>query len=268
MNILIPMAGAGSRFAKEGYTHSKPVIPTTRRRTGDKAPMVVAAVEDLPFDPQDPNNNLIFIVRDFHHADGVTAALSKHYPRVKFITIDHVTEGQACTCLLAKDLIDNDEPLLIAACDNGMDVTVEDFARRTQDSDALIFTFRGNGAVTENPKAYGWVRVEGAEKVTGVSVKAPLSDQPIKDHAIVGAFWFRRGKDFVAATKALIEANDRINGEFYVDQIFRYALQSGLRVKVLEVARYLCWGTPADYEAYEKTIAYWRDFQQEEGSLP
>lgn len=263
MNVLIPMAGAGLRFAEYGYKQHKPVIPTTDRRTGEKVPMVVAAVRDLPFDPLDPKNDLIFIVRDFHQADGVTTEIARHYPKAKFVVIDRLTEGQASTCLLAKAFIDNDASLLIAACDNGMDIDRAFFDSIAQDIDALIFTFRDNPAVTEKPQAYGWVKTDDT-RALGVSIKVPLSSAPMNDHAIVGTFWFRRGRDFVKAAQCMIEANERVNGEFYVDQVFRNMIERGQNVAVFEVEKYLCWGAPKDYEAYEQTIAYWRDFVNNE----
>lgn len=263
MKILIPMAGAGSRFAEKGYTQHKPVIPTTDRRTGQKVPMVVAAVSDLPFDPKDPKNEIIFVVRDFHEKDGVTEEIKAHYPSAKFIVIDKLTEGQASTCLLARDFVDNDEPLLIAACDNGMALPKGEFEKLSAGADALLFSFRHNEAVCEKPQAYGWIKTKGID-VTGVSVKVPISETPMEDHAIVGTFWFCKGSDFVKAADAMIAANDRINGEFYVDQVFKYLVETGLKVQVLETDRYICWGTPNDYESYEKTIAYWRDYATKE----
>lgn len=263
MNILIPMAGAGSRFTQEGYTQHKPVIPTTLRRTGKKAPMVVAAAEDLPVSLQSDTNQLTFVVRDFHGTDGVTKTISAYYPRAQYITVDRLTEGQASTCLLAREQIDNDTPLMIAACDNGMDLNPDKFELAASDADALIFTFRQNESVCAKPQAYGWVRTEGSQAV-GVSIKTPLSETPMEDHAIVGTFWFRHGHDFVAAADAMIAANDRINDEFYVDQVFKYLIDAGLNVRVIEIDRYLCWGTPTDYEVYENTIQYWKDFLTEE----
>lgn len=263
MNILIPMAGAGSRFALQGYSLHKPVIPTTLRRTGTKVPMVVAAVADLPVNPQAAETNLTFVVRDFHIRDEVTDTIRSYYPKADFIPVDRLTEGQASTCLLARERIDTDQPLMIAACDNGMDLLPSAFEQAAEQADALIFTFRQNEAVCANPHAYGWVRTEG-NKALGVSIKTPISDTPQEDHAVVGTFWFRRGSDFVSAADAMIAANDRINGEFYVDQVFRYLIEKGLNVRVIEIDRYLCWGTPSDYELYENTIQYWVDFLTEE----
>lgn len=225
--------------------------------------MVVAAVEDLPVSCACTDAQLIFILRDFHLDDGVDAVLKNRFPNARFISVDALTEGQASTCLLARELINNDEPLLIAACDNGMDVSRENFELQAQTADALIFTFRNNETVLLNPKSYGWIKVQN-DKVTGVSIKKPISDTPTNDHAVVGTFWFRRGRDFVKAAEDMISTNDRINNEFYVDQVFKYMLDAKADVRVTEISRYICWGTPADYEAHEKTMNYWTEFVRRE----
>lgn len=261
MNILIPMAGAGSRFIKEGYTKHKPLIPVTDRRSGKKIPMVVAATLDLPAALE---SKIIYIDRDFHKKDGVEDEIKSFFPAAKFITVDYLTEGQASTCLLAKEHINNDEELLIAGCDNGIVFDKEKFLEAKKTADVLVFTFRGNEAVLENPKAYGWVETDDSGVVKSVSVKIPISDNPLKDHAIISAFWFKKGADFVKNSAEMIAQNDRVNGEFYADLVIKYCLKNGLCVKVFEVDEYLCWGTPQEYENYEKTINYWRKFYEVE----
>lgn len=267
MNIIIPMAGAGKRFSDAGYKTHKPAIPTIDRRTGKQYPMVVCATMDLP-GVADGGANVTYIDRDFHKTDGVEEAIQEHYPQAKFITVDKLTEGQACTCLLAKDIIDNDEPLLIAGCDNGMVIDEEKFQQESQKADMLVFTYRHNEAVLKNPNAYGWMVVDADDNVTDVSIKKAVSDNPLEDHAVVATFYFRRGADFVRATERMIAADDRINGEFYVDEVTRHALDLGLKVKVFEIDRYIGWGTPQDYEEYMATLRYWRAFVQDKKFLP
>jgi dTDP-glucose pyrophosphorylase len=266
VNILIPMAGAGSRFAEAGYSLSKPLIPVTDRKTGEKVPMVVAAVRDLH--RIDSCHNYIFVDRDFHKASGVEQELLQFFPNVNCITIDYLTEGQASTCLLAKELIDNEVELLIGSCDNGVQYDRDRFELMKGEADALIFTYRNHELVTVNPEAHGWVKTASdGLTASAISVKKRISNNPLADHAIVASFWFRKGSDFVKCTENMIEQNDRINGEFYADLVMQYAIDAGLRVKVLEVERYFCWGTPVDYEQYEKTIRYWKEFIQKESWL-
>ena len=267
MNIIIPMAGAGKRFTDAGYKIHKPAIPTLERRTGSPYPMVVCAVMDLP-NVEDDGANVIFIDRDFHKTDGVEDAIKEHYPKARFITVDRLTEGQACTCLLAKDFINNEQPLLIAGCDNGMVTDEEKFQKERQNADMLVFTYRHNEAVLKNPNAYGWIVVDNENYVTDVSIKKAISDNPLNDHAVVATFYFRHGADFVAAAERMIYANDRINGEFYVDEVARHALNMGMTVKAFEIERYIGWGTPNDYEEYMATLRYWHGFVQDKKFLP
>lgn len=263
MNILIPMAGAGSRFAEVGYKVSKPAIPTYDKRTGKKLPMVVCATLDLP-EVKEDGSNVIYVERDFHKTNGTESAILECFPRAKFITVDHLTEGQACTCMLAKDDINNDEPLLIAGCDNGMEFDTEKFAEYVDEADVLVFTYRHNEAVMANPNAYGWMIVDEDDNITGTSIKKAISDNPMEDHAVVATFWFKQGSIFVEATEKMLAENDRINNEFYVDQVAKHVLDLGYKAKVFEIDRYIGWGTPADYELYQKTFEYWNGFYKRE----
>lgn len=266
MNIIIPMAGAGQRFADEGYKIHKPAIPTVDRRSGRKLPMVVCATMDLP-GVEVEGNNVTYIDRTFHRTDGVEEEIAKHYPKASFITVENLTEGQACTCLLAKDKINNENPLLIAGCDNGMVLDNGAFQMLTSECDVIVFTYRHNQAVLEHPNAYGWVLVDDSNKIIGLSIKKAVSDTPMEDHAIVATFWFKHGSDFVRAAEKMIAENDRINNEFYVDEVIKHAMELGLDARVFEIDRYIGWGTPKDYEEYMHTIVYWKEFVSGQGFL-
>ncbi len=253
------MAGAGQRFVDAGYKTHKPAIPTIDRFSGKLKPMVVCATQDLP-GVAEGGKNLIYVDRDFHREDGIEAEILKYYPLARFITTETLTEGQACTCLLAEDLINNYEELLIAGCDNGMVFDAERFQAAKNESDVLVFTYRHNESVLINPNAYGWVVTNDDSSIRDLSIKRAVSSTPMNDHAIVATFWFRRGRDFVRSAQKMIAENDRINGEFYVDEVIRHALALGLKCKVFEIKRYIGWGTPKDYEQYMDTLKYWSNF--------
>lgn len=258
MNYLMPMAGEGSRFKTEGYTIHKPVIPTIDWRTGKEIPMVIAAAKDLP--GIEEGSNIIFVDRTFHKEEGVQNTIKTYFKNSKFVTLTKLTEGQTCSCLEAKDLLPPDEPLMIGGCDNGMIFNYKNFLQASQEADVLVFTYRNNEAVLKKPNAYGWVKVDSNNNVTGVSVKKAISENPMRDHAVVSSFWYKKGSYFIDSSKKMIEANDRVNNEFYIDQSINYCVSMGLKVKVFEIDRYLCWGTPADYENYQQTIKYWKSF--------
>ncbi|EEY35515.1 hypothetical protein [Pseudoleptotrichia goodfellowii] len=266
MNILIPMAGAGKRFSDKGYKLSKPVIPTIDRRTGNEYPMVVCATMDLP-GIKSGGSNVIYVDREFHKKDGVESKIKQFYPKANFITVKELTEGQACTCLLAKEKINNSDELLIAGCDNGMVIDKKKFEKLKMETDVLVFTYRNNEAVLENPNAYGWVKVDENDNITGLSIKKAISDNPMNDHAIVATFWFKEGQIFVKAAEKMIKENERVNNEFYVDSVISHVIDLGYTAKVFEIERYIGWGTPKDYEEYQNTVKYWKEFVQSKGYL-
>lgn len=246
MIALIPMAGAGSRFAEQGYTTPKPLLPVLG------FPMVVNAAKALPV-----SEKYVFVVRDFQIKEyAIDQHLKSFFPNSEIVVLDHLTEGQAVTCLMAKDLINISEPLVIGASDNGMIYDREKFEYISKEADAIVFTFRNNPAVLEKPQAYGWVKVDENLDVKQVSVKVPISESPMHDHAVVGTFWFKSGKIFVEAAEHMIAANTRVNNEFYVDECVNDLLSLGYKVKVFEIDHYVCWGTPNDY----KTFNYWNEF--------
>lgn len=264
--VLIPMAGAGQRFAEAGYKVHKPAIMTMDRHEGTDKPMVVCATKDLPGVRKD-GSNVIYVDRTFHREDGVEEVIRKYYPQARFITIDHLTQGQACTCMLAEEYLDPEEPLLIAGCDNGMDMDETVFHELTKDCDCIVFTYRHNEAVLANPNAYGWMITDKEGNITGTSIKKAISKTPMEDPAVVATFWFRKARIFLEATAKMIQEDDRINGEFYVDQTVKHVLDLQYRVKIFDIDRYVGWGTPADYEGYQKTYTYFKDFLKRENLI-
>ena len=264
--ILIPMAGAGQRFTDAGYRVHKPAILTVDRHDGTERPMVVCATKDLPGVAPE-GSNVIYVDRTFHKEDGVEDTIKTHYAKAQFITIDHLTEGQACTCMLAENYLDPEEPLLIAGCDNGMDIDRKAFEKAAEECDCLVFTYRHNEAVLENPNAYGWMITDEQGNITGTSIKKAISDTPMEDPAVVATFWFKKAKVFLEATAKMIRENDRINGEFYVDQTAKHVLDLGYQAKIFDIDRYVGWGTPADYEGYQNTYAYFKAFLAQESLI-
>ena len=236
---LVPMAGAGQRFIDAGYTTPKPLIPV------DGLPMIVRAARALP-----AADHWIFVCRAEHMRDaGIGDALRGYFSPVTILTVDGLTEGQASTCLVAADALSDDDVLTIGACDNGMSYDHREVERLwSGGADAIIWTFRRNPAVLGNPRMYGWVDADDTGRVRRVSCKVPLSDSPMDDHAVVGAFAFRRAKTFVDSARRTIALNRRVNGEFYMDTVLDQTAADGFDVRVLDVDQYVCWGTPADLE--------------------
>jgi choline kinase len=245
------MAGDGQRYKDVGYTIPKPFIDV------DGIPMVVRACKALP--AADKN---IFVCRRHHIEEyPIKDILEKYLNNVVIVTIDKLTEGQAITCLAARDHIPDNAILTIGASDNDMvyDENIIEQMYQNPGLDGWIWTFRNNPAVLQNPNMYGWVETEPeSTKATRISCKIPISKNPMIDHAIIGAFTFKKAKSFFDSVDEMVNSNYRINKEFYVDVACDFAIKSGFNIIVHEVDQYICWGTPQDYQEYQYWLAYFK----------
>jgi NDP-sugar pyrophosphorylase family protein len=245
---LIPLAGRGQRFAVAGYDRPKPLIPVSGNA------MIVQSASCLP----QAERHIFVCLGEHLDRYPLKTALTESYPAAQIVRIDHVTEGQACTCELGLQGEDPEAPLFIGACDNGLTWNPERYLELVNDEsvDAIVLSFRHHPASERNPAMYGWVKANEHDDVLGVSVKTPISADPYNDHAIVGAFYFRKVRYFLDAVRRLYEKNIRVNNEFYVDSSINELIEAGFMVKVFEVDHYICWGTPDDL----KTFEYWQSF--------
>ena len=247
--LVIPMAGLGQRFANEGYTHTKPLIPVSGQS------MVVQATHDLP-----PAEQHVFVLRaDMAGCENVANELKVLYPAAIIKTIDRVTEGQACSALIGLDALEEKQgrkcaPITIGACDNGALYNIDAFNKLVNDPsvDVVVWGVRAYPNALRHPKMFGWIDAE-AGKIRSISVKTPL-DTPASDPILLGTFTFRRAENFRRALDRLIARDGRINGEFYIDSLINDAIALGLQCHFFEVDGYLCWGTPNDLRTFE----YWQ----------
>lgn len=258
MIVLVPMGGFGSRFLEAGYTQNKPSIPTFDRHSGEKVPMIVAALKDIP-GVRDPSTQIICVNRDFHAVDGTEASITHEFPGTIFIH-DHVLLDQAFACLLAREFLSSDEELIIAACDCGMSYSEAEFVEAKSKSDALMISHSNDDNISANPYAHSWAKLdESGEYLTSISIKKPVSDDYMCDHATTGMFWYRRASDFLNSLEIMLNQRDMILSRTIVDEVLQISISSGLRVSFFDV-KYLCWGTPEDLENYHQTVDYWRAF--------
>lgn len=258
MIVLIPMGGFGTRFTEAGYEKNKPCIPTYDRHTGLKIPMVVAAMKDIPgIDAAD--TKIICVNRNFHAHDGTEEAIREVFPNVVFIH-DHVLLDQAFACLLAREYLQNDEELIIGSCDNGMVMDLEKFAQKRQSNDVLMISHSGDQNIAQNPNAHSWAKLSKCGNLIDyVSIKQTVSKDYMRDHATTGMFWFKRSSDFLKNLELMLSDGDDITERKVLDGVLNYCIESGAKTSFIDV-RYVCWGTPADYENYQKTFLYWREF--------
>lgn len=230
VNIVVPMAGNGSRFSTAGYIDPKPLIPVF----GD--PMISWVVKNITV----PGARFIFLIRA-DYPDTCKSYLESIAPGCSVISVDKVTEGAACTVLLAKDIINSETPLLIANSDQYIEFSCTDFVHSFLNDtySAKISTFDGG----RNPK---WSYVGIADGV----VTEVVEKKPISDHATTGVYLWRHGSDFVRFAEQMIAKNIRVNNEFYVAPVFTEALQAGLTVTISPCDRMWGLGVPEDLEYF------------------
>lgn len=224
MNVLIPMAGAGSRFSEAGYTFPKPLIEVNGK------PMIQLVVENIGVKAQ-----YTFIVQKEHYDRyNLGSMLSLVAPGCNIVPIDGVTEGAACTALLAKEYIDSWKPLLIANSDQYVEWNITDFLYKARHYDGGLVTFNAT-----HPK-WSFVKVEDGY-VVEVAEKNPISDI-----ATAGIYFYQRGKDFVRYAEQMIEKNIRTNNEFYIAPVFNEAIADGKKIVPFMIDQMWGLGTPED----------------------
>lgn len=235
LNIVIPLAGKGSRFLAAGFKTPKPLI------TVDKVPVISYVIANLT--PAQPHR-FIFICREEHIAGhGLARVLEELAPGCVIIPITEVTAGAACTVLLARDYIDNTDPLMIANSDQLVDADIDLYLKSMKDADGLIMT------MTACDPKWSFVRLDGAGRVVEVAEKKVVSNE-----ATVGIYNFRQGSYFVEAAEQMIKKDLRVNGEFYVAPVYNEMVAKGLEIIIFsagsEFDGMYGLGIPADVERF------------------
>ena len=231
MKVLIPMAGAGTRFEKAGYTFPKPLIDV------DGRPMIQIIVENLNIDAQH-----VFIVQKSHYEKyNLEETLNLISPGCEIVQIEGITEGAACTTLLAKHFINNDQPLLIANSDQYAYWDSNEFmySMIADTVDGGILTFEST-----HPK-WSYAKLDSDGFVAEVAEKKPISKI-----ATVGIYYWKKGSDYVKCAEQMINKNIRTNNEFYVCPAFNEAIQDGKKVKIFNIDKMMGLGTPEDLQIF------------------
>jgi len=231
LNILIPMAGAGSRFEKAGYTFPKPLIDVNGK------PMIQVVIDNLNIEA-----NYIYVVQKEHRAKyNLDTLLNLITPGCKIVEVDGLTEGAACTTLLAKEHIDNDAPLLMANSDQFVEWDSNEFMYKMieQKLDGGFLTFKAT-----HPK-WSFTKIDENGYATELAEKNPISDI-----AIVGIYYWAKGSEYVKYAEQMIQKNIRTNNEFYVSPVYNEAIQEGKKIKPFDIEKMWGLGTPEDLVHY------------------
>jgi HAD superfamily hydrolase (TIGR01509 family) len=231
LNVLIPMAGAGSRFEQAGYTFPKPLIDVKGK------PMIQVVVENLNI-----KANFIYVVQKSHREKyNLDTLLNLITPNCKIVETQGITQGAACTALLAKEYIDSENPLFFANSDQFVEWDSNEFLYKMNetDSDGGIVSFRAT-----HPK-WSFAKVDEHGLVTEVAEKNPISDI-----ATVGYYYWKHGSDFVKYAEQMIEKDIRVNNEFYVCPVFNQAISDGKQIRTFDIPKMWGLGTPEDLNYY------------------
>ena len=231
LNILIPMAGAGKRFEQAGYTFPKPLIDVNGR------PMIQVVVDNLNI-----KANYIYVVQKEHREKyNLDTLLNLITPKCKIVEVESLTEGAACTALLAKEYINNNKPLLFANSDQFVEWDSTEFLYKMNETDADggIVTFKAT-----HPK-WSFAKLNDKGLVTEVAEKNPISDI-----ATVGYYYWKKGSDFVKYAEDMIEKDIRVNNEFYVCPVFNQAIEDDKEIRTFNINKMWGLGTPEDLKFY------------------
>jgi len=237
LNIVIPMAGRGSRFADAGYVNPKPLIDVNGRA------MIELVTDNIR--PSEDHRFIFICQREHMERFPLEDMLKRVAPGCGIIPIDYVTEGAACTVLLAEKFIDNDDALMIANSDQYVDIDINDYLAVIKGYDGLIMTMPAN-----HPK-WSYIRYTDEGLVTEVREKEVISDQ-----ATVGIYNYSHGKDFVKYAHQMIDKNIRVNNEFYVAPVYNEMIADGGRITYFDIGEKMHGlGTPEDLNLFlEKKI--------------
>jgi len=231
INVLIPMAGLGIRFATQGFALPKPLIDVNGE------PMISKAIKTLDLDAQ-----YLFVIAKNNFSDRVKRVIKDVQPTAKFIEIDYLTEGPAVTSLLFKEHINTNDELVIANCDQILEWNSNTFLVNARLYDGCVVTYY----TTTEKNSYA--RLDKKGFVTEIREKEVISDASLN-----GVHYWKHGKYFVDSAEEMIENQDRApNGEFYIGPTYNYMVRKGLKVGIYHIpnSQHHAVGVPSDLERY------------------
>ena len=240
VNVCIPMAGRGKRFADAGYADPKPFI-----KVGDQR-MIEMVIQNINGQHASNLNYIFILLKSFvdEYGDKFEKFVSSYCYKHTILYIDEVTQGAACTALVAKDLINSDEELVITDCDH---VCLD--KDHINNGIKYFRKYKAEGGfwnfLSDDPK-YSYVRINNGY------VKEVAEKQVISNIANTGSYYFAKGSDFVKYAEEMIKANDRTRGEYYVAPVYRYMFIDNKKVLPYVCNAFFSLGVPSDLTMYKE----------------
>ncbi len=247
LNIVIPAAGRGSRFSREGWLKPKPFIDVNGKT------MIQHVVDNL----STSYSNVLLVLQEYHIENYSNILPSSENGNLRIVPIDYISSGTACTVLQARKFINNEAPLLIANSDQlvnfNSETFIEDAISRNLDGSILVFKDH-----ELNPK-WSFAKINNNGFVTEVAEKKPISNL-----ATVGIYYFKKGSDFVDAALEMIQHDDRVNNEFYTCPVYNYLLKNNKKIGIFEIKSESMngLGTPEDLISYQNKMNFDQSIDQ------
>lgn len=239
LHIVMPMAGEGSRFLKEGWTTPKPLI-----LLHDK-PLFMHAINSVKIDGVKMKYS--FILRSEHIKNyKLDESILEILPQAHIFSVEKTTHGAVETCLVAEESITDDDAVIVMDCDlefksNTFEEVIK--AALSQSVNATI----GGALVSFNsdsPK-YSYAEVNENDEVIRTAEKEVISN-----HALCGAYFFGSGMRFKEVAHELLNEPEFKKPEFYVSLLYNYLLRDGETVLLSEMEEYYSYGTPEELKRY------------------
>ena len=253
---MVPMAGEGKRFKDYGYRTSKPVI-----QIGNES-LIKKCISSLP-----QSSREIYLMQKktfMYETIRKEIAAINDKSETEFISVEGITAGPVSTCLLAREILDPKESLMISSCDYelGYDSTELFKLKRELDPDVIIFTFKIKSQPVGAYENFAYCQ-EDEGTVLKIIEKECISSDPSNDHMVTGTFWYKHASLFLEAADNLISNNIRVNNEYYIGTSINYLIEKNIKVICFEVDKWISFGDPKELNLYY----FWMDYFQKNLNL-
>ena len=231
---VVAMAGVGKRFLDRGIKIPKPLIPVNGK------PMFLYAALSLPV-----SNKFFFIYnKKLLSKSYIRKIIKENFKKKKIISVNKTTPGQAITCDLATKYVKKNDVITFGSCDYKYNFNYKKYKRLLKISDVIIFVYKPKKYNLKNPRDYGWIKIKNKNAIRKITCKHIASRNPKKDYVIVGSFTFKNKKIFKNSLQKMIKEKDKVNNEYYMDIVAKYAQKLGYKVNYCLVNNYKNFGTP------------------------
>ena len=239
---IMPMAGFGKRFFNSKFKLPKPLILIKKK------PMFIQSARSMP----NSKLNIFICNKELAKKYKIKKILMKEFKnKYKLIEVEKKTKGQANTCLLAKKYLKKNDKIFVHPCDAFIEFNKINLETDLHKHEGIIFTTKPNKAHIKNIKSFGWVKFRN-NKISKIECKKKASFFPAKDFVIVGSFAFKNKIIFLKLINKLLDSKRTVNDEYYLDMVFKLAVENNYKIKNIIVKKYFSWGTPKELVQWEK----------------